>query len=301
VIKHEVQQGECILDIAERHGLFWETLWNHADNAELKKLREDPNVLFPGDIVNIPEIAAKKEDAAVEKRHRYKRRGVPGKLKFRMMIDGEPRANLAYVLIVDGKSVSGNTDADGFVEADIPADAKDAELRLTEAGNTETYHIQLGSVQPIEEGAEERLEQMGYSVESKDADFDQDFDDGVELDQGDEEVKHKHLLKRANQLEDKDFSKVVSEGLSIFDEKKQVAEDNPKLFTTLFAAYTEAMIKVQTSKESSSLSDEQKAGEVACPPGPLVVSDILARLKKDKPQDPDLKKLRDIIKKAFGQ
>ncbi|MGZ5258926.1 MAG: hypothetical protein ACXWC0_14960, partial [Burkholderiales bacterium] len=31
------------------------TIWNHPSNANLKKLRQSPNVLFPGDVFHIPD------------------------------------------------------------------------------------------------------------------------------------------------------------------------------------------------------------------------------------------------------
>jgi N-acetylmuramoyl-L-alanine amidase len=52
---HNVVQGDCVLSIAEQYGFFWETVWNHPSNAELKKKREDPAILYPGDVVFVPE------------------------------------------------------------------------------------------------------------------------------------------------------------------------------------------------------------------------------------------------------
>lgn len=43
--RHVIQQGESVVALSERYGLFVETIWNHADNAELKRKRKDMNVL----------------------------------------------------------------------------------------------------------------------------------------------------------------------------------------------------------------------------------------------------------------
>jgi len=78
---HEIQQGECLDSVAERYGFFWETLWEHADNSELKRVREDPNVLQPGDIVKVPDLEEGEESCATEQAHRFRRKGVPAVLR----------------------------------------------------------------------------------------------------------------------------------------------------------------------------------------------------------------------------
>ena len=59
-IRHVVEPGEHLSGIAARFG-FRSTapILGHPDNAELKKKRLNPNVLRPGDIVVIPDLAAK--------------------------------------------------------------------------------------------------------------------------------------------------------------------------------------------------------------------------------------------------
>ena len=79
--EHRVQQGDCLLSLAKEHGFDWETLWNHPDNAELKRQREDPNALKPGDVVAIPERREKQEDASGESRTQFRRTGALARLR----------------------------------------------------------------------------------------------------------------------------------------------------------------------------------------------------------------------------
>ena len=61
---YTVKQGDCFMSIAAANGFLWDILWNHGDNATLKQLRKDPNVLFPGDTIVIPDKTQRIESAA---------------------------------------------------------------------------------------------------------------------------------------------------------------------------------------------------------------------------------------------
>jgi hypothetical protein len=54
-----VQEGDCISSIAVERGFFWQTIWDA--NPDLKKLRQNPNILFPDDIVHIPVLEPKNQ------------------------------------------------------------------------------------------------------------------------------------------------------------------------------------------------------------------------------------------------
>src|SRR3954452_2305780 len=65
---YTVQQGDHMSGIAEQFGFQqMETVWNHPNNAELKQLRKDPHILFPGDQVFIPAPAQKSAPAPTTK------------------------------------------------------------------------------------------------------------------------------------------------------------------------------------------------------------------------------------------
>lgn len=159
---HEVRQGECIFSIAKIYGFFWEKIWNHPNNAQLKQSRQDPNILYPGDVVFVPEKEEKQESCATEQRHRFRKKGTSAMLRIQLLDDDEPRADESYVLEIDGQLFSGTTDGDGRLEHPILPDARKGRLLVGEA--QEEYILKLGYVDPIDEvsGVQARLNNLGF-------------------------------------------------------------------------------------------------------------------------------------------
>src|SRR5215831_17670112 len=117
---HTVRQGECLSSISERYGFKWQTLWDDEHNSDLKRERHDPNVLYPDDVVYIPDKRLKEESGATDQRHHFKLTGVPAKLRIRLMADDEPRCHERYTLDVDGRLFTGETDGDGWLKQSVP-------------------------------------------------------------------------------------------------------------------------------------------------------------------------------------
>lgn len=160
--EYVARQGDCIASIAFQHGLFPETIWNHPNNAVLKENRVNQNILHPGDIVFVPEKEERVESCATEQRHRFRRNGIPSKLRLRLLTNGEPRANETYIVDIDGALSSGTTDDEGWLEHPIPPDARRGRLRVGET--QDEYTLNLGNINPIGEisGAQERLNNLGF-------------------------------------------------------------------------------------------------------------------------------------------
>src|SRR6267142_5017763 len=166
-----VEQGDCISSISDAAGFFWSTIWNHADNSDLKQLRKDPNALLAGDVVVIPDKTPKEESCATEQTHKFKKKGTPAKLKIRLMIDDEPRENQPYKLQIDGKWVKdGTTDGDGFLEVSIPPGAVRGVLRVGSGERVDEYQLGLGTLDPIDTdtGVKGRLHGLGYHAQDDD-------------------------------------------------------------------------------------------------------------------------------------
>lgn len=160
--RHLVIDGDCIESIAFQYGFFPSTLWDHPDNSELRELRGNPHVLSPGDEVFIPDLREKEIEAATGKKHRFRRRGVPAKLRVRLEEGGEPRAGVKYTLQIDGgPTVSGAADQGGLIERWVSPSATGALLSLEDG---EVYSLRLGRLRPSDDraGIGARLANLGY-------------------------------------------------------------------------------------------------------------------------------------------
>lgn len=163
--RHVVQQGECVSSIAARYGLFWETVWNDPGNAQLKKLRRDPNVLLPGDVVVVRDRQLREESRPTDAKHSFVRKGVPAKVKLRLVnLRQEPRPGVSYIADIDGEVRSGVSDGDGYIEFVVKPTVQKVVLSVDDNGIQEKYQVRLGHMDPVTElsGVRKRLANLGY-------------------------------------------------------------------------------------------------------------------------------------------
>ena len=144
-----VELGDSIPSIAKKNGFFWETVWNHPKNGGLKAKRKDPNILFPGDEVFVPDLVIKQESRGTNAKHKFKLKGEQVRFKLQLMMMGEPRKNEPYTLMIDGKPYQGTTDGEGKIDQAVPADAQGGTLIL-KAGK-EQYPVNVGHLNPVDE------------------------------------------------------------------------------------------------------------------------------------------------------
>jgi len=161
---HVAKVNDCISSIALEHGFFPDTIWNDPDNADLRRVRRDPNVLRTGDLVVIPDKRRKEEDKSTDQRHQFRRKGFPTTIHIRLLKNDEPRANEPYQLVVDGRIHEGMTDGDGNLWIYIPAGAKNATLYVGSGKERRKYSLGLRHLQPVTgiKGVQQRLNNLGY-------------------------------------------------------------------------------------------------------------------------------------------
>jgi hypothetical protein len=161
---YTVKSGDCMSSIAYTRGFFWKTLWKLPENAALKTKRKNPNVLMAGDAVHIPDLTVKQESGATEQTHKFKLKGVPEKLRIKLLdAKHKPRANLDYIIVIDGDTRRGKTNGKGELKESIPPNAKAGELRLGKA-QLEVIPLNFGHLDPISEmsGVKARLANLGF-------------------------------------------------------------------------------------------------------------------------------------------
>ena len=169
--KQRVGEGDSTSSLAKKNGFFWRTIWEHPQNAQLKSLRKDPNVLFADDEIFIPELQLKEVSKSTDQMHQFKRKGEPCKLKVQLMRAGKPRKNEKYTINLDGKLIDGTTDGDGKLEHFIPGDARSAQLMLR--NGQEVIPLRLGDLDPCDQptGIQQRLNNLGFDCGAEDGEI----------------------------------------------------------------------------------------------------------------------------------
>jgi N-acetylmuramoyl-L-alanine amidase len=191
---YTVQQGDHLSKIAKDNGFTdYTVIWNHPENADLKKQRQNPNVLLPGDQIFVPGMEEKQESGATDKRHTFT---VDKKiLKLRLVLEDiyeKPIAGAQCALLVGDQTFQVTTDGQGKLEQEIPLDSTEAFLAIrgdqTPFAN-EVIAIKIGHLDPIDElsGQIARLNNLGYfpgDLDGSDADAFQSAVEEFQCDHG---------------------------------------------------------------------------------------------------------------------
>jgi len=192
---YTVKQGDHLSSIAKDFGFSdYNTIWNDPGNADLKTLRENPNVLFPGDVLVIPEKVPRVEAKGTEVRHQFvKHKPV---LKLRLVLEDlfeMPIANADCDLLLDSDTFHVTSDGDGHIEHEIKHETKGGMLLIKDpqtAFNGQAIPIKIGFLDPVEElsGQLARLDNLGYFPGDGSPEHADDFKSAVEEFQCDNEL-----------------------------------------------------------------------------------------------------------------
>ncbi len=169
MIRYQVSQGDCASSIAAKFRFRdFRTIWDDPSNHALRVLRLDPNILFPGDTVVIPDREERVEEAATGQRHVYVARNQTTMLRLRI----ETGRSVDYELVIDGGDpVRGTTDGRAPIVHPISARSRSGVLTLWPSSleeqtseNGMAIPIALGALDPIDElaGVQGRLRNLGF-------------------------------------------------------------------------------------------------------------------------------------------
>jgi len=167
---HIVAQGECLASIAMRFGfLDYRLIYEHPKNAAFRRTRPNPNLIFPGDRIYIPDRDDTPLTCDTGRSHRFQASN-PGVFLRVALKDatGAAYANKRYTVMVGGDLREGRTDGEGRVVEPIAPDTSEARLALWLADDPSAgyyaWTLRLGHLDPADtvSGAQARLNNLGF-------------------------------------------------------------------------------------------------------------------------------------------
>ena len=123
-ISYTVIQGDYLSKIARSHGFTnYRSIWNAPENKALKEKRKNPNILYPGDKLFIPDKEIREESRATEKKHKFELQGDKLMLRIQLLdFKNKPVEGHECTLIVEGNPKEFKTKSDGMLEEEISTD-----------------------------------------------------------------------------------------------------------------------------------------------------------------------------------
>lgn len=168
---HTVAQGETLGRIAKQYkfssGL---NLYNHPANSEFRKLRPNPDLIFPGDRLTIPDVDAKPLIVSTGRQHMFCIKRETEKLRLKLQNRrGVALTNKKVVLTLGGEKIDSVIGADGVLEVDLPkGDEQEGVLDVFMNPDVEEpthrFELLLGHLDPVEtlSGVQARCNMLGF-------------------------------------------------------------------------------------------------------------------------------------------
>ncbi|NUP12818.1 MAG: peptidoglycan-binding protein [Polyangiaceae bacterium] len=164
---HVVRQGEHVAKLAFVRGADAEEVWNHPSNDNLRAKRSSMDVLYPGDVIHLPEGATTPLPLEKGSNNRYTARIPRRKLTLALASTRGPYANEPYEIRglpgpPDAIARKGTTGPNGEVDVVVPVTVR--ELGVFLPNPNLTYLVRVGDADPIAEasGVQKRLENLGF-------------------------------------------------------------------------------------------------------------------------------------------
>lgn len=169
---HHAHADECMTRIAYAHHFRSPgTLYLHPCNAELRRLRPNPDLLWPHDRVKILVRDERVDAAATGQRHRYRVKAAARWLRVILHgFDRRPLASEEYVFRVDGRGpIARTTTERGLLEEPIPAWAVHATIETRQ----HLWQVAIAALVPTTRvpdeghgGGRQRLSNLGFPARS---------------------------------------------------------------------------------------------------------------------------------------
>lgn len=171
-VTHTVRQGESLSSIARRYKIAnWKDIYDDPANERFRSLRPNPNLIYPGDAVVIPDIKPQTAKLPTGQEHRILVKRHPQFLKIRLMNGKrEPVENARVTLHLPGGDRSLQSDSQGIVEIGIQtSDPPKFLISIYETPEAELAHeymVEINHLDPPDtiSGIQARLNALGFSA-----------------------------------------------------------------------------------------------------------------------------------------
>lgn len=157
-----VRQGDTLTTLSLQRGFDANEVWNHEKNAELKALRGDMDVLYPSDLLFLPDKPASTVPIKAGAANAFKITLPTITLRIAFADEEGPYAGEEFVVEGIALPVEGTTDGDGVATFAIPHNTK--KPIVTFPKRRESFVVQIGHLDPVTtaSGVRQRLTQLGY-------------------------------------------------------------------------------------------------------------------------------------------
>lgn len=169
--RYVVRQGDYLAKLAYQFGCEPSAIWDHPDNAEVRKRRGgDGELLYPGDLLVIPTAPPKEVGVQGGTTNDYAAEVPRIEVVVRLVFGADAFANEEYEVQGVGEPQKGTTDAEGKLSFQAPVTARTATILLTKLNWP--LPVQIGDMDPMAEplGVMKRLFQLGYLEELRSTD-----------------------------------------------------------------------------------------------------------------------------------
>jgi hypothetical protein len=157
-----IKQGDYLAVLAYRFGFDADTVWNDDKNADLRKLRLDPNILWPTDVLYIPDQIdkdPKTHDLALGTTNNFVSHAPT--VNMTILFSDEALVAQNYT-IEELPELTGLATVGGKASFAIPVTLTAFTIVFTDSGTT--FAFDVGHMDPINTltGVAKRLQNLGY-------------------------------------------------------------------------------------------------------------------------------------------
>ncbi len=158
-----IRQGDYLQSLAYQFGFDADTVWNDPKNANLRQLRSSPNILWPTDILYIPDQITKQPDMkSLTAGTTNTFVSDPPTVTISLQFTDSQLVSQAYSIQELPRLTGLTTGPDGGATFSIPVTLNWFTVVFTESGTT--FEFNTGSLDPIDtlSGVFQRLQNLGY-------------------------------------------------------------------------------------------------------------------------------------------